>query len=75
MADEDTERAPKTPEEKAVLETRRELRRIRDEMKFLRKQAQEIGVKRKELEAKYQAISTAAGLPPRKKRDKFKSED
>jgi hypothetical protein len=75
MAEEETQSAPKTPEEKAALEQKRELRKIRDEMKFLRKQAQEIGEKRKELEAQYQTLSAAAGLPPRKKRKQFKTED
>ena len=69
MADETTEHT-KTPEEKAANAKKRELRRLKADIKVVRGKAKDLVVERKKLEESYNALATEMGLPPQAKKNK-----
>jgi hypothetical protein len=71
MADETTE--TKTPEQKAANAKKKELRRLKSDIKIIREKARELGTERKKLEENYNTLATEMGLPPQGKKDKTKT--
>jgi len=63
MTDETPAPAAKTPEERKALKYKRELRRIRVEMKVAREKAKELAAERAKLVARYNEVATEAGEP------------
>jgi predicted nuclease with TOPRIM domain len=69
MADETTE--TKTPEQKAANVKKKELRRLKTEIKVIRERAKELTAERKKLEENYNTLATEMGLPAQtKKKDR-----
>jgi flagellar motility protein MotE (MotC chaperone) len=68
MADETP--VPKTPEQKAENAKKKELRRLKNDIKVARDKAKDLGEERKKLEASYNSLAAEMGLPPRGKKDK-----
>jgi hypothetical protein len=69
MADETTEKA-KTPEEKAANAKKKELRRLKADIKVVRGKAKDLLVERKKLEEHYNTLAIEMGLPPQTKKNK-----
>jgi hypothetical protein len=63
MTDETAAPAAKTPEERKALKQKRELRRLRVEMKAAREKAKELQAERTKLVERYNELATEAGLP------------
>jgi hypothetical protein len=68
MSDETTE--AKTPEQKALNAKKKELRRLKNDIKVIRDKTKEMGVERKKLEENYNTLASEMGLPARGKKDK-----
>ena len=66
MADEKTE--TKTPEQKAENAKKKELRRLKNDIKSIREKSKELGAERKKAEESYNALAAEMGLPPRGKK-------
>jgi predicted nuclease with TOPRIM domain len=69
MAD-DTTVGTKTPEEKAANAKKKELRRLRGEIKIVREKAKDLAADRKKLEERHNELATELGLPPVGKKGK-----
>jgi hypothetical protein len=69
MSDETTA-VTKTPEEKAANAKKKELRRLKNEMKILREKAKNLSAERKETEQNYNTLANEMGLPAHGKKDK-----
>ncbi len=66
MADETTE--TKTPEQKAANAKKKELRRLKSDIKLIRDKTKDLGAERKKLEESYNTLATEMGLPTRGKK-------
>ncbi len=64
MADE-----TKTPEQKAENAKKKELRRLKNDLKVIRGRSKELGDERKKLEDSYNSLAAEMGLPPRGKKN------
>jgi len=62
MADDTTEKT-KTPEEKAANAKKRELRRLKADIKAVREKAKELTGERKKLEESHNTLAAELGLP------------
>lgn len=69
MADEQIE-TTKTPEEKAANGKKRELRRIKADIKVAREKAKDLNGERKKLEERYNTLAGELGLPLQVKKGK-----
>ena len=69
MADDKTEDT-KSPEEKAANAKKKELRRLKVDMKVIREKAKDLIADRKKLEERYNALAAEMGLPPQGKKGK-----
>ena len=69
MAEDSTEHT-KTPEEKAANAKKKELRRLKADIKVVRGKAKDLTVERKRLEESYNSLAAEMGLPPQVKRVK-----
>jgi uncharacterized protein (DUF3084 family) len=67
MADDTTE--PKTPEQKAANAKKKELRRLKNDIKVIRDKSKELSAERKKLQESYDALAAEIGLPPRGKKE------
>jgi predicted nuclease with TOPRIM domain len=63
MTDEATTPAAKSPEEKKMNQNKRELRKIRVDMKVVREKAKDLAAERKKLRERYSELAAEAGLP------------
>jgi flagellar motility protein MotE (MotC chaperone) len=68
MADETTE--TKTPEQKAANAKKKELRRLKNDMKVIREKTKELAAERKKVEESYNTLATEMGLPTQVKKGK-----
>lgn len=69
MADEMTA-TTKTPEEKAANAKKKELRRLKVDIKVAREKAKDLASERKKLEERYNTLATELGLPVKEKKAK-----
>ncbi len=63
MTEEQTKKAPKTPEEIKALEQKRELRGLREQTRTLREKSKALLAERAEVSARYKALTEEMGLP------------
>jgi predicted nuclease with TOPRIM domain len=69
MADEQIETS-KTPEEKAANAKKKELRRLKADIKVAREKAKDMNGERKKLEERYNTLAAEMGLPLKVKKGK-----
>jgi hypothetical protein len=69
MAD-DTPADTKTPEDKAATAKKKELRRLKVDMKVVREKAKDLNADRKKLEERYNTLAAEMGLPLQGKKGK-----
>ncbi len=63
MTDENTT-STKSPEDKKAAQRKRELRKIRVDMKVVREKSKDLNAERKRLTERYNELAAEAGLPP-----------
>jgi hypothetical protein len=74
MSDE-TIASTKTPEEKAANAKKKELRRLKVDMKVAREKSKDLNADRKKLEERYNTLAVEMGLPPHEKKGKKEAKE